>query len=198
MQPRLPNLTPHDQDTIYFDLETQFSFDEVGGRHRIDMLKVAVAVTYSTNAGEFRAYTEEQVQNLLSELRQAGLVVGFNVREFDYKVLQPYAGFRLSQVRTLDIMDHVVRQLGFRLSLDALASATLGEKKSADGLQSIRWFREGKLEQVTSYCQKDVELVRRLFEFGVKEGCLFYLDRDGRKKRLPVNWRRDKLVYGGL
>ena len=192
LQPSLLDLlepdSPQPADVVYFDLETQRSFDEVGGRHRIEELGLSVGVTYSSTASRFIAYSEGEVQALLAQLRQARLVVGFNVRAFDYRVLQPYASFQLSQVRTLDIMDHVVRQLGFRLSLDALASGTLGERKAGDGLQAIRWFREGNLDQLVAYCQKDVEIVRKLFEHGTNEGCLYYFDRSGRKQRLPVDW----------
>ena len=36
---------------VFFDLETQRTFDEVGGRHNIRKLGLSVAVTYSTADG---------------------------------------------------------------------------------------------------------------------------------------------------
>ncbi|MBI2865695.1 MAG: ribonuclease H-like domain-containing protein [Chloroflexi bacterium] len=185
-QPHFPGLFSPQQNTVYFDLETQHSFQEVGGRHRLDRLKLSVAVTCCGT--QYKSYTEDRVQELLDDLRQSRMVVGFNVKSFDYEVLRPYAGFRLSEISTLDIMEHVVRELGFRLSLDALALGTLGEGKAGDGLQAIHWFREGRLDELVAYCRKDVEIVRRLYEFGSQEGCLFYFDRNGRKKHIPVNW----------
>ncbi|MFN2289772.1 MAG: helicase, partial [Anaerolineae bacterium] len=68
---------------VYFDLETQRTFDEVGGRHNIRKLGLSVAVTYSTAAGAFHHYTEDLVDELIAELRAADLVVGFNVLRFD-------------------------------------------------------------------------------------------------------------------
>ncbi|MDO8672654.1 MAG: ribonuclease H-like domain-containing protein [Dehalococcoidia bacterium] len=190
-QLQLPGLFSPEKSTVYFDLETQHSFDQVGGRHRIDKLRLSVAVIYDAASRQFRSYTEDQAMELIADLRQSQLVVGFNIRSFDYEVLRPYAGSSLSGIPTLDIMDHVVRDLGFRLSLDALALGTLGEGKSGDGLQAIRWFRAGHLDQLVAYCQKDVDIVRRLHEFGADEGCLYYFDRNGNKKRLPVKWDQE-------
>ena len=69
---------------VYFDVETQRSFDEVGGRHNIRKLGLSAAVTYSTADGAYRHYTEETVADLIAELKAADLVVGFNVLSFDY------------------------------------------------------------------------------------------------------------------
>jgi DEAD/DEAH box helicase domain-containing protein len=70
-----------------------------------------------------------------------------------------------------------------------LAQETLGLGKSADGLQSLQWVREGRLDLVEEYCRKDVEILRDLYLHGRREGCLFYRDRwrDVRLK-LYVEW----------
>jgi DEAD/DEAH box helicase domain-containing protein len=39
---------------IFFDLETQRTFDEVGGRHNLSRLGLAAAVTYDSSTGEYR------------------------------------------------------------------------------------------------------------------------------------------------
>ena len=61
------------------------------------------------------------------------------------------------------MLDHIYRRLGYRVSLDNLATTTLGVSKSADGLQAVRWFREGRIQEVLEYCQQDVEVTRRLY-----------------------------------
>jgi len=174
---------------VFFDLETQRSFQEVGGRENIHLLRVSVAVTFSTATNAFRAYTEPEVAALLAELRAADRIIGFNLLNFDYAVLKYYTAARLNDLPTLDLLYDLYNKLGFRVGLDALASATLGVHKSADGLAAIRWFREGKMEQLTAYCRDDVALTRQLFEFGRDNGFVMYPDRNGRKNRVMVTWR---------
>jgi DEAD/DEAH box helicase domain-containing protein len=173
---------------VCFDLETQKTFDEVGGRHNLGKLGLAVAVIYDTSTSEYRSYTEDQAAELVQDLRQADLVVGFNVLSFDYPVLQPYTEFPLHTLTTVDLLQHVHRQLGFRLPLQALAEATLGARKSADGLQSVRWFREGQVDKVIEYCQRDVELTMQLYEYGCQKGHVLYWDRRGQMQKVTTYW----------
>jgi DEAD/DEAH box helicase domain-containing protein len=173
-------------NTVFFDIETQRTFDEVGGRHNTRALGLAAAVTYSAAAGTFRHYTEANVADLLAELKAADLVVGFNLLTFDYEVLRAYGP--LNSPRTVDMLDHIHRRLGFRVSLDNLAKATLAISKSADGLQAVRWYREGRIQEILDYCQQDVEITRRLYEYGRQYKHLKYQDRNYRTQMVPVSW----------
>ena len=173
-------------NTVFFDVETQRIFDEVGGRQNIQALGLAAAVTYSTAAGTFCHYTEEKVADLIAELNAADLVVGFNVISFDYAVLRAYGP--LNPGRTVDMLDHIYRRLGFRISLDSLAKATLGVNKSADGLQAVRWYKEGRIQEILDYCQQDVEITRQLYEYGQQNKHLKYQDRNYRLQMVPVSW----------
>ena len=181
------DITPG-KDILFFDLETQHSFEEVGGREYMEKLLVSVAVTYSPLTGEFKSYTEPQVFYLIEDLFQADTIVGFNLINFDYRVLKPYTPKDFSQLHTIDMLLHIRERLGFRVSLDSLAQATLGTGKSADGLQAIRWYREGKMEELKSYCKDDVEITYRLYEYGKQNGYVYYQDRYAGKKRLSINW----------
>jgi DEAD/DEAH box helicase domain-containing protein len=173
---------------LFFDLETQKTFDEVGGRQNLSQLGLAVAVTYDTSTSEYRAYTEDQTEQLVEDLTQADLVAGFNVLHFDYAVLQPYTDYPLHTLPTVDLLQHVHQQLGFRLSLQALAEATLGSGKAADGLQSVAWFRQGDLDKVIDYCRHDVEITMELYEYGRQRGHVLYWDRQGRMQKVPTYW----------
>ena len=175
--------------TIFFDLETQRTFDEVGGRQNLSKLGLAVAVTCDSSRGEYHAYTEDQARELVKELAAAGLVVGFNLLSFDYEVLQPYTDYPLQTLPTVDMLRDIHQALGFRLPLQALAEATLGVGKSSGGLQSVRWFRAGELEKVIEYCRQDVEITMKLYEYGRQRGHVLYWDRQGRMRKVFVNWR---------
>ncbi|MBI2332314.1 MAG: ribonuclease H-like domain-containing protein [Chloroflexi bacterium] len=175
---------------VFFDLETQNLFDDVGGRDNMDKLKVACAVTYSTAKNDFTIYWEQDAPALIAELKSATKVIGFNLLGFDYRVLQPYATqIRLASMPTLDMLVDIHRNLGFRVSLDNLAGACLGATKTADGLQSVEWFRKGELDKVAEYCKADVDITRRVFEFGRDNGFVYYKSKLGSKLKTVVNWK---------
>ena len=177
-------------DIVVFDLETQNLFEDVGGRSNIAALKVSCAVTWSSMRNDFRVYWEKDVPALITELKSAGRVIGFNVKGFDYEVLRPYApSERLQFLPTLDIMGDLFHTLSFRVSLDAVARATLGDSKSASGIQAVEWWRAGELEKLSEYCKVDVDVTRRIYEFGCQNGFVQYFTRLGSKQRVKVNWK---------
>jgi DEAD/DEAH box helicase domain-containing protein len=177
-------------ERIYFDLETQKTAKEVGGWSNIDCMKLAVAVTYSTADRQYTTFLEADVEALIDQFRRANLIIGFNIKAFDYVVLAPYTSATLWQLPTFDMLEQVRRTLGFRVSLDALAKATLRESKSADGLQSVRWWNAGKVDLVAKYCRTDVELTKRLHEYACRNGYLLFTDRSGRSRHVDTtDWR---------
>ncbi|MFQ5882255.1 MAG: DEAD/DEAH box helicase [Candidatus Methylomirabilales bacterium] len=175
---------------IILDVETQRSAEEVGGWQHRDRMGLAVAVTYDLYPAQYRIYTEQQASALIEELIGADLIIGFNLRRFDFGVLQAYTDRDLSTLPTLDILEAITAYLGFRVSLGHLAQATLGVAKQADGLQSLQWYKAGELQRVIDYCKADVDLTRSLYEFGRDHGYLLFLDHRGRAARLPVDFGR--------
>jgi len=78
--------------------------------------------------------------------------------------------------------------LGYRLSLDHLASQTLGSAKSADGLTALKWWEQGKIDKIIEYCRQDVKVTRDLYCFGKENQFLVFKNKAGNQVRLPVNW----------
>jgi DEAD/DEAH box helicase domain-containing protein len=173
---------------VVFDLETLRSAEEVGGWGQVERMGLALACVYDVTADRHRCYREAEAERLLLDLLSADLVVGFNVDRFDLRVLAPYAPAGLGRVRTLDLLARIHETLGFRIALGHLGRETLGVPKTADGLQSLEWVREGRLDLVESYCRADVELTARLFAHGRREGYLLYRDYEDRRVRVPVSW----------
>jgi DEAD/DEAH box helicase domain-containing protein len=174
---------------LFFDLETQKLFQEVGGRDA-SKLRLACGVTYSSDKKEFMVYWERDAQALVDELKGADKVIGFNIRGFDYEVLRPYSpAFNFASLRTLDLLLDLSRILNFRLPLDALAKACLGTEKTADGIQSVEWFRSGELDKIAEYCKADVDITRRVYEFGRDNGFVYYYSKLGSKLKVNVNWK---------
>src|SRR6266581_1295874 len=136
------------KNIVYFDLETQKSAEEVGGWDKISRMGMSVGVIYSTVTGSYKIYGEKQVDDLIKDLQRADLVVGFNHLRFDYEVLHGYTSLDLRQLPTLDMMLDLQNKLQHRLSLDAIATATFGVEKTAEGMQAIEWYRQGKLMEI--------------------------------------------------
>lgn len=174
---------------LAFDLETQNSFDDVGGRDNISALKMSVGITYDPDRDSFEVYPEGRVRELIADLLDAQVVVGFNTRKFDYEVLRPYADGRdVSKIKTIDLLEKLQEVLGHRVKLDSCAEATLGTKKSGHGLQAIEWFRQGQVSKLVEYCKDDVKITYQIYEFGQKNGHIFITDRSGGKKKVAVTW----------
>lgn len=173
-----------------FDLETQYSAKEVGGWHRADLMRVSCGVLYDSKENGFFEFSEERMPRLIEHLGRLDLVVGFNVKRFDYRVLSGYDSTDFTLFPTLDLLEDIQRRLGFRISLDHLARVTLGVQKSADGLQALRWWKEGRIREIIDYCRKDVEITRDVYLYGKKNGFVLFNSKAGGTVRVPVDWSR--------
>jgi DEAD/DEAH box helicase domain-containing protein len=173
---------------VVFDLETQNSFDDVGGYRNARALKMSVGVTWNSADQAFHRYGEQDVPALVEELESASLVVGFNLLNFDYEVLAAYTDEPLRNLPTVDMLDHIHRKLGFRVKLDDLVRATLNVQKSGHGLDAIRWWRAGQLDTLYAYCEQDVDVTRQLYEFGRQNRYVQFYDRRYKLQRVQVSW----------
>jgi DEAD/DEAH box helicase domain-containing protein len=176
---------------VVLDVETRYSAHEVGGWNRADRMGVSVAVLYDSRADAFTAYRQEDIPAMMDVVRAAPLVVGFNVIRFDYAVLAPHApGCDFRKIPTLDMLLRVQDQLSYRVSLDNLATATLGVAKSADGMQALAWWKEGKLDRIEQYCRQDVALTRDLFLHGRDKGYVMFSNKAGQTVRVRATWAK--------
>jgi DEAD/DEAH box helicase domain-containing protein len=153
---------------------------------------VSLAVLQETSPQRVTVFREQDMAKLCRRLGELDLVVGFNLKRFDYKVLQPYTDLSLETLPTLDILEEVHSFLGFRLSLDHLAEATLGRKKTGNGLLALEHYKNGRWEELESYCRQDVLITKSLFEFGADQGYLLYQHRRGELVRVPVSWEEGR------
>ena len=167
---------------IVLDLETQKSFDEVGGRSKNHLLRVSVAVAYSYPQNKFLVFEEDKIHKLGELLQEADLVIGYNLIDFDYQVLKPYFQFDLFQVPTLDLLKSVEQILGHRIKLDSIAEATLNANKTASGLDAIKFWKTGQIDRLKAYCVADVKITRDIYDYVVKNERLFYKDFFTRKE----------------
>ena len=184
-------------DIVYFDLETQRSFSDVGGAANKIEMGMSVGCTFSTRTGKYHIYGEGEAEELVNQLVKADLVVGYNHLGFDYGVLEKYTVYDLpSQTANCDMLVDLEKILGHRLKLDAVASATLGLSKTADGLEALKWWQKYQktgdqehLLNIAEYCCYDVKVTREVYEYGVKEGKVKYTDKAGVLQEVAVPWK---------
>ena len=176
------------EKVVVFDLETQRSFAEVGGRSQFHRLGVSVGVAYRYDLDEFLVVNEETISELISLLLEATLVIGYNIRGFDYEVLRAYTDENLQKLPTFDLMFDLEERLGFRPKLDSVVSATLGEGKIADGMQALEWWRMGEIDKIIEYCQEDVRVTRDLYDFGKRHRWVQVARFGGKPRKVEVDW----------
>jgi DEAD/DEAH box helicase domain-containing protein len=179
---------PEGEKVVVFDLETQRSFAEVGGRSQFHRLGVSIGVAYRYDADEFLVVTEDRVGELIDLLFDATLVVGYNIRGFDYEVLRAYTDHDLHALPTLDLMYDLEQRLGFRPKLDSVVSATLGEGKIADGMQALEWWRLGEIDKIIDYCREDVRVTRDLYDFGKRHRWVQVSRFGGSPRKVEIDW----------
>jgi len=180
---------------IYLDLETQKTAQEVGGWQNAHLMRISVAVIFDSLDERFFTFEEDRLGELMGRLTGADLIVGFNIKRFDYRVLRAYTQRDLGTLNTFDILEDIHRRLGFRLSLDHLARETLGTGKTAHGLQAVEWFRQGEMKKLAEYCQNDVSTTRDLFLFGLENGYMVYRKKGVETRlRLAVDWDMERLL----
>ena len=172
---------------VVIDLETKKSFREVKDNKD---LGVSMLGLYNYADQKQYSFEEGELSNAFPLLEGASVVIGFNIISFDLPVLQAYYPGKVTNFKTFDILDYVKETIGKRLSLNDLVSATLGKKKSGHGLLAIEYFREGKIDQLRSYCMDDVMLTKELFDYGAAHNEIIYLNERG-KVSIPVkNWKK--------
>lgn len=185
-----------DMKLIVFDVETKKTFDEVGGYHPAK-LEVSVSGVYyrdsETNEDWIRGYREEEFPEMFRLFEQADRIVGFNSINFDMPALQPYYVGDLLALPNFDIMVEIERDVGHRIGLDAVAKETLGSQKSGNGLDAIKYYREGDWDKLTKYCLKDVEITRDMYDYGVKHGMLKFKNKWNNLIEAKVDFSEKKI-----
>ena len=170
---------------IVFDLETQNIFQDVGGSDPA-LLDISVGTVYDSKTDKYTTATIDNLEILWPIIEAADALVGYNSNHFDIPLLNKYYPGDLTQIKSIDLLEDIKASLGRRLRLDSVAQATLGSKKSADGLQAVRWWREGKVDEIKKYCEQDVKVTKEIFEYALAHGHLKF--KDGTRKRdIPID-----------
>lgn len=170
---------------VVFDLETQNIFDDVGKNDPV-LLDISVAGVYDAASDSYHTVVVDELEALWPIFEKAEALIGYNSNHFDIPLLNKYYPGDLTQIKSIDLLEDIRRSLGKRLRLNSVAQATLGAGKNGHGLQAVTWWKEGKIDKIKKYCQKDVEITKDLFEYAREHGYVMY--KDGLAlKEIPID-----------
>jgi len=170
---------------VVFDLETQNIFSDVGSNDPTS-LDISVACFYDSELDQYTALTIDELHKAWPIVESADALVGYNSNHFDIPLLNKYYPGDLHTIKSIDILESIRQSLGRRLRLDSVAEATVGAKKSADGLQAVRWWREGKVDEIKKYCTQDVKVTKKVFDYAMANGHVKFKD-GSRKREIPLD-----------
>lgn len=176
---------------IILDVETQKTFDEVGGFFP-DRLGISFVGTCFRSAqigkGEMRGFFEKDLPDLFPLLEEADVIIGFNCDNFDMQTFLPYYKADITRIPTLDLLVRIKNSAGHRIGLDAVAKETLGIGKNGDGLDAIKYYKAKDWESLSKYCLQDVAVTRDLYDFGLKTGKVKFKNKWNRLIDCPVDF----------
>jgi DEAD/DEAH box helicase domain-containing protein len=156
---------------IVLDLETKNSFQDVG-RREPRALDISLVGIYDSADDSYKSFLENELGALWPLLEASDVIIGFNTIGFDIPILNKYYPGDLLAIKQIDIMREIEVKLGRRVGLGAVATGTLGSSKSADGLQAIRWWREGAIDKIRKYCLEDVRITKEIYDHALMHGKL--------------------------
>lgn len=185
-------------DEAIFDIETQKLFSEVtaGDPTLLGVSLVSVYIRQVDEeqqelSGEMRSFWEHEIRDFWPLLTGVTRIIGFNSLKFDVPALKPYAPATFARLPHFDIMTAVRDALGHNLSLASLAQETLGKQKTDVGVNAVAYWQSKdpeNLAKLQSYCEADVLLTRDLYDYGVRNKHLKYVDKWNNPKTLPVDF----------
>ena len=176
---------------VVLDVETKQTLDEVGGYfpEKLDITFVGTCIREGqTGEGEMRGFFEADFPELFKIMDQADVLIGFNIDGFDIPTFTKYYPGNLKKLPTLDLMDRIKKSCGHRIGLDAVAKATFNLGKTGNGLDAIRYFKEGRLKELADYCLQDVKITRQLYDYGLQNGSVKFVNKWNRLVDCPVDF----------
>ncbi len=176
---------------VVFDIETKNIFEDVGSNNPAD-LDISVVAIYDSENDSYQSFTQEQFGKLWPILEKTDLLIGFNSDHFDLPLLDKYYPGDLTKIKSLDLMKEIRASIGRRIKLDSIADATLGRKKISHGLEAVRWWKEGRIDDICKYCIEDVRITKDIYDYAMKHKKLFFAE-GGKKNEIkldPTNWEK--------
>jgi len=174
-----------ERNKLVFDIETSNIFEDVSSSDPAK-LDISIVGIYDSSTDTYSSYAVEEFPKLWPILEHVDMLIGFNSDHFDVPLLNKYYPGDLTKIKSLDLLVEIKNALGRRLRLDTVAEATLGVNKSGHGLEAVKWWKEGKHDQVRKYCLDDVKITKEVYDYAREHKELRYKDF-GEIKSIKLN-----------
>lgn len=183
---------------VIFDTETKKFFDDTGTNNPADLGVSILSLYYRTLdedlheiKGEMMSFWEGDFPKMWPYFLEADRIIGFNSIKFDVPALKPYAPSSFAALPHFDILQKTYEIAGSRYSLDKFARETLGRTKIDEGSNAIIYWQSQdpvKLALLRKYCEEDVAITRDLYDYGVKNKKLKFIDFWNTKGEIIVDF----------
>lgn len=189
---------------VIFDVETKKLFGEIADQDPGN-LGVSIVSLYTREVdekqnetkGEIMSFWEREFDKMWPIFQSANRIIGFNSLNFDVPALSPYTNFPFKKLPHFDIMLEFKNKTGHRISLDAIAKETLDRQKIDSGLDAVYYWRKGdkeSLDKLKRYCEDDVIITKKIYDFAVNKGYLLFKDKWNTLQKVELDFSIAKEV----
>lgn len=158
-------------------------------------LKITVVSIYEYEPDRYTSFGEHELGNLWPIFEKAERLIGFNSEYFDLPILNRYYTGDLTKFPHLDLLKIIKDSSGTRFKLNDIAKATLQIEKNADGLQAMKWYEAGEIDEIKKYCEQDVKITKEIYDFGRKNRMLYYPTISGDIMPIAVNFEPPAKIF---
>lgn len=172
---------------IFLDIETKDWAESMA----MSEMQISYMAVIDDKGNEFD-FWEKDLPNLKPKLESTDWIVGYNNLSFDTPIIGNYLGAWVNDLPQIDLMVALFKTIGFRPKLDVVATTTLGKGKIGKGSDATVYWAKGELDKLREYCMEDVRITKELYEFGLKNGWVKYIDKAGFVRQVDINWELGK------
>lgn len=186
---------------IVYDLEIEKPLSEMPGETdderwnavRMGDAGISCLVLYDSASRRYHLYDKHNLDDGVSHLNTADLLVSFNGIGFDSEVIHGVTG-RYVTVAQYDILHEIWKALkhkqkGYRLQ--EVATRTINLSKNNNGAGAPALAKQGRWAELLDYCLNDVHVTKELFNHIVEKEWI--LDKDGDPLHLARPWFEEKI-----
>lgn len=191
---------------VIYDIETT---DMYGGDPSSMTISIVSAYRRELNkdlkevSGEMRSFwtpeaftlvgkNERMFDDMWEWFEEADRIIGYNSFGFDNPIMNViYKKGDFTKLKHFDVMDVIRKVFGHRVKLDSVAKESVGVGKNASGGDAVTWWGKRDAESLANlkkYCEMDVEVTKKVYDFGMKTGTLRFKDHWNEPREIEVDF----------
>ncbi len=174
--------------TYIFDLQTIYTFDDVGGKKFIEKMGISFAAFLNYETQQLSLFNQEQIEQVLELLHSAALIVGVNLSQFSLKLVEAFTKTDLTTINALDIIKDIKKKIHYKPDAVDIFMPTVGVRFDCDYLHIPRLLRLGKNDEAKYFFIQSVQHIYQLYRFGKNKGFIYFNDRTGQRWKISVDW----------